>query len=318
MSHLGSVSAMPAPLAHHKGSTHHAHRLSRHRGRAPRTAPALLHPGAVLPHPPVPDQRHAGPGAPLRARPRNLVRGGPRPPHRGGDDPQRLRAGRACLRGRPGPRPDLGRVAMASRILVRTKNGSDRYAIDGREAVRVTSVLDALAKHALYWWNANEAAKWAADNMEALSVLGRDDFVDAATAAPRKIRNAAAAKGTDLHGWAETLSTGGYVDVPEDQQARVNHVLDFLDRWHVEPVMTERTVFHDRFGYAGTLDVVADLRDGNRWLLDYKTGKGVYQETALQLAAYRFAPHMQVAPDRDEPMVAVDRVGVVHVTDDGW
>ena len=36
-------------------------------------------------------------------------------------------------------------------------------------------------------------------------------------------------------------------------------------------------------GYAGTLDLIATLRDGRkRWLLDLKTSKGVYGDMALQ------------------------------------
>ncbi len=40
-----------------------------------------------------------------------------------------------------------------------------------------------------------------------------------------------------------------------------------------------------RFGFAGTFDAIVDLA-GERWLLDIKTGNGVYSSAALQLSAY--------------------------------
>lgn len=43
-----------------------------------------------------------------------------------------------------------------------------------------------------------------------------------------------------------------------------------------------------RLRYAGTFDLLA-MMAGQDWLLDVKTGKGVYPEVACQLAAYRAA-----------------------------
>jgi hypothetical protein len=68
--------------------------------------------------------------------------------------------------------------------------------------------------------------------------------------------------------------------------------------------------------YAGTFDLIADLADGNRWLLDIKTGSGVYDSHVLQLAAYRFASHMLHATGDLVPMIETDRVGVIHVQPD--
>ena len=46
------------------------------------------------------------------------------------------------------------------------------------------------------------------------------------------------------------------------------------------------------FGYAGTIDAIAikpDRPEDGIYLIDYKTGKKIYPETALQLTAYRKA-----------------------------
>ena len=77
---------------------------------------------------------------------------------------------------------------------------------------------------------------------------------------------------------------------------------------------------HAEDRWAGTTDAIARLRDGARWLLDYKTGEsGVYPEHALQVCAYRFATHMQLVTNgepTDWPMVEVDRCGLVWVQPD--
>jgi hypothetical protein len=95
----------------------------------------------------------------------------------------------------------------------------------------------------------------------------------------------------------------------------------FIKEWRVRPLLVEHTVGSYRWGYAGTFDLIAELPDGRRVLFDYKTGKsGVWPETALQLAAYRYAD-AYVAPDGTEiPMkdVGVTEAKAVWVRADGY
>jgi hypothetical protein len=51
----------------------------------------------------------------------------------------------------------------------------------------------------------------------------------------------------------------------------------------------EVTVYHDVLQYAGTFDLMYVDRDGKRVLLDWKSGKRLYPEFALQMAAYAYA-----------------------------
>jgi len=53
-----------------------------------------------------------------------------------------------------------------------------------------------------------------------------------------------------------------------------------------------------------------------RWLLDWKTSKGVYGETALQTAAYAGAEFYD-DDGVETPLPEVDRIGVVHITEAG-
>ena len=69
----------------------------------------------------------------------------------------------------------------------------------------------------------------------------------------------------------------------------------------------------------GTLDLVADLADGQRWLLDWKTtASGIWPESALQLAAYRNADFYIDDNGDEQPMPPVDQAGCVWLSADGY
>ena len=55
-----------------------------------------------------------------------------------------------------------------------------------------------------------------------------------------------------------------------------------------EPIASEKLVFSREHGFAGTADLIGSI-NGRLALLDIKTGRGVYPEYQLQLAAYAVA-----------------------------
>jgi hypothetical protein len=63
---------------------------------------------------------------------------------------------------------------------------------------------------------------------------------------------------------------------------------DWKKSVNLKPVYVEQTVWSDRHGYAGTMDLLAHV-NGVLTVLDWKTGKAVYPEAHLQNAAYRHA-----------------------------
>lgn len=213
---------------------------------------------------------------------------------------------------------------MTSRVTF--SEDGHRYWLDGE---RVTSPTTAtgkvLAKHALLPWASKLAAAWAADNVSLRDVLGEAAFLKQAAAAPTAARNAGADRGRILHDAAEQLVQGYPLTPvnddgtpwPEDMTAAARQLAAFMDEHDVTPVMHETVVFHELHRWAGRLDLVATLKDGKTWLLDYTTGSGVYPEKALQLAAYRHATHASDGTD-DMPMMPVDATGVVWVKPDGW
>ena len=68
--------------------------------------------------------------------------------------------------------------------------------------------------------------------------------------------------------------------------------------------------------YAGTFDLIARVW-GAVWLLDVKTSSGVYGSTALQLTAYGNAEFYLAEDGTEQPLPAIERYGVLHVTEYG-
>ena len=72
-----------------------------------------------------------------------------------------------------------------------------------------------------------------------------------------------------------------------------------------------------RYEYGGTADAFVEI-DGEIWLLDYKTGAGVYPDTALQLAGLARAQFMGRPGDPTQyPVPTATRFGVLHVRPEG-
>jgi hypothetical protein len=85
---------------------------------------------------------------------------------------------------------------------------------------------------------------------------------------------------------------------------------------------TEFQCWNLSVGYAGTADFICRMRDGSVWMVDLKTGKGVYGEHALQLIAYVKAEFVGADDVVDEELTellhSVSGMAVLHLADDGW
>lgn len=206
-------------------------------------------------------------------------------------------------------------------------NGHGYVDADNRKVPGVTSITsNGVPKPGLIGWSANTTAAYAVDNWTELSTLTPNARMWRLQKAWRDDLTAAATRGTRIHTYMATLLAGGAIEeVPDELSGCVASLLRFLDEWAAEPVLMETTVVSYAHGYSGTLDLVVDLTDPDgfgtteRWLIDTKSSRsGVYGDTALQLAAYRFADVVSEYPDGESPMPAVERTGVLHVRDNGY
>jgi hypothetical protein len=195
-----------------------------------------------------------------------------------------------------------------------------RYFLDGDPVLGVTTILnDGVPKQALIDWAARETAGYAVDHWDELAEMKISERMRALERARWEGRDSAAVRGTDVHALAHRLAAGERLEVPEALIGLVDAYLRFADEWIAADVLAEVTIGNRLCRYMGTLDLIADLRDGHRWIIDFKTGSGVYPEAALQLAAYRnaeFYLHPDTGAELELPQV--DKAGVVWLRDDGY
>lgn len=170
--------------------------------------------------------------------------------------------------------------------------GAHRYHLDGEVVPSVTTAIgDGLPKPALAPWAANAAADYVVDHWTELADLGPSAKIAKIKRAPWEARDRAAVRGTKVHGFGVDLVHGHRVEIPEEYVGPAQAYARFLDEWQIEPIATETPLAHTTYKYGGTADLWARIgrRGGQPFLLDLKTGRDVYPDVALQLAAYRFA-----------------------------
>jgi hypothetical protein len=210
---------------------------------------------------------------------------------------------------------------MSMPSLVRRKHGEGHtYELDGRWAPGVTTLIGkGFPRPGLLNWVKKASANEIVDRWEEILQLAPSDRRELIYTASDRDRDAAARRGTEVHKIARKLLAGQTVDVPEELDDHVKSYLRFLDDWQVRELLVETSIAKRRPRYCGTFDMVADLADGRRWLVDLKTTRsGVYPENALQLAGYRFADFYLDADFTEQPMPAIDQCGVVWIRADGY
>jgi hypothetical protein len=157
------------------------------------------------------------------------------------------------------------------------------------------------------------------DHWPALCLMPPSRRREALTAADRAGLSTLAARGTQIHAWADLLSRGEPVLVPSSFQAHVEGFIAWFTSVNARVLHAERIVWSpdddDGPAYAGRFDAILEI-DGTPMLVDYKTGKAPYANMAVQLTGYAEARYM-VTGDVDEPMPAVHGLAVVHITASG-
>lgn len=191
----------------------------------------------------------------------------------------------------------------------------------------VTTIIGGgIPKPALINWAKKFTAEYACDNYTKLGALlepdadgniDRDGAVDWLKGAAYRDRDRKADLGTELHTATEAYILGKPMP-PWSLPVRpvMEQFKKFLADYQPHYLLTEASVFNRSERYAGTLDAVAVI-DGRRYLLDVKTGKGVYPEVALQMAAYRYAEYVGLPDGSEEPLPQIDACAVLHLPTDG-
>lgn len=200
-----------------------------------------------------------------------------------------------------------------------------RYYVDPSRRSQVPSITNIKSKKgidALKHWAANQAAEYAADNKDKLYGLTRDEVYTLVKQAPfsrTSSKAEASAIGDLVHGWIDHYIKNGTAPAQEEIQAASatasrmwRQFLAFEQYYKPQWLDSEFTVWSDKYGYAGTADWAA-LINSRLTLGDTKTGKSLYTDMGMQLAALASADYILEPDGTKRPLPAFERFGLLHV-----
>ena len=173
---------------------------------------------------------------------------------------------------------------------VKGKGRHYKHPTTGELVPSVTNVIGILDKPALPRWSAKMVAETAYRMRHALPEMDESEAVDMLKGSPWSKSKRAADRGTDIHGYLEARLNNWEPEELSDEAEQYRAAADDWLGQDIEIIATEQTMFHP--GYAGTCDLVARI-DGVLTVADFKTGKAIYDEAALQLAALFGCHHDQ-------------------------
>jgi hypothetical protein len=183
-----------------------------------------------------------------------------------------------------------------------------RYAWDGKPVPSVTTIINRLGKgDALVQWAANCAVEhirqYARSTARAVTETEWEAALAAASKAYAVKRDAAADIGTRVHDYARMILEGKTPPEPLDGPAQkaIEAFWHWVEQHCIRPLAVERRVMSAAGMYAGTTDFYGYI-DDRLAVLDFKTGRGVYDEAWWQTSAYVAAIEEElrpaVSPDR--------------------
>lgn len=189
------------------------------------------------------------------------------------------------------------------------------YQFKGEYFDSVTTIIGGgVPKPALKPWAERMVAEGAYDHRKQWEGLTKAEAVAFLKGLPYAATERASVKGTDIHHWADCYIKNVPCPPPTpDQKPYCDAFLRFLEDWSPEFLHCEATIFNRTHRYAGTADFFARLRGLGLCLGDYKTGRGVWPEAALQMSGYRFGEFIGTPDEKELEVPAVDRCVVVHL-----
>ena len=202
------------------------------------------------------------------------------------------------------------------------QRGGSRFYVEpssGEKVPGVTSILNGLPKAFLQYWGQKLVAEAAVDNVASyigLVINGeRQAAIDMLKNAPRRFTQGRADIGTEAHDVFESLARGEQPRVTPLTEGHARQFEMFLSEYQPEFLLMEETCWSDTHRYAGSFDAICKI-GGETVIFDYKTSKSAYPDTALQIAAYRYADHIIRADGNKVPIPEITGGAVLHIRED--
>ena len=219
---------------------------------------------------------------------------------------------------KPPPPPDFVDLsAFGSFIRRKDADHGHLYQTPDGDFWGATTFIGAIDKPALKYWYANQQAAFVIEaaaqlwetaprKMDALGFkLAVKERIKGVKAAQKELEKAQEI-GTQAHAlveWELRRELGQDQGPRPETRPEALWAFESWETWRrsveLEPLWVEQVVYSKRYGYAGTVDLIARLHlkdarhDYGRVLtmIDWKTGKRHYAESSLQAAAYSEALH---------------------------
>lgn len=198
------------------------------------------------------------------------------------------------------------------------------------EVASVTnSIGNGYPKPFLIPWAAKVTAEAAVDDFEIIKAMLEKDnekaAIDYLKNARNRIMSSKADRGTIVHAALEAHFNNEPLQpevlaeqlkearVPKNlwdsTHGMITAVMKFLEEWDIEMFHSEQTVFSRTHEYAGTADIIgrsaisrAPGADRHNVVIDVKTGKSVYDDTAMQLTSYARADFVGMDDGTEVPL----------------
>jgi hypothetical protein len=207
----------------------------------------------------------------------------------------------------------------APALAITQPDGSRKYVhpTTAETVPSITTILRVIAKPNVTRWAARKAAEYALTNWTELEGMIYDEALAKISGAHEEISGAARDIGNAVHEVAEKWAKGEAHNPAEGTRSYVNQLIQFLMDNDVQFLENEVTLWSRTHSYAGTADAIARI-SGQVYLLDFKTGKRVYEEVALQLSALAGADFIIRADGSEAEIPALEILAAVHVRPRSW
>jgi hypothetical protein len=205
--------------------------------------------------------------------------------------------------------------------------GKHTYEVNGVKIPSVTGITKVIDKSgALMWWAVTCCLDYVEQNLDRIADMDEVElkqFWHDAQRSHFRASKDATDIGTLVHEWIEQWLAGKEPEMPKNEKmlSSIESWLAWADTNEILAYETEFKVYSREHDYAGTCDFDG-IVNGERCIVDWKTGKAVYPEHRLQTLAYLDAreEELDVSYDarwvvvlpKDGGEIAAERIGREH------
>lgn len=129
-----------------------------------------------------------------------------------------------------------------------------------------------------------------------------------------EIARRAAEQGSNVHdaierfyNGKEVLWSSDSISYTEVEWKMILRFYEFHSNFVTSIDAIENSIIDEKLGVGGTIDLVATLKDGNRWLIDFKSGNAIHKTAYMQTSCYK------EMWNNENSSIKVDKVGVLHL-----